>query len=60
MNTDIAIKIQNLYKSCYEALNGQWDRSDDGFIAMADDLETIMKHFEIKIPDIEQSDDEEF
>jgi len=25
-------------ESCEEALDGRWDRSDDGFIAMRDDL----------------------
>jgi hypothetical protein len=53
MNIDVTIarKIQLLYLSCQQALEGSWDRSDDGFIAMADDLEEIMKHFDIVIPE---------
>lgn len=51
IDVTIARKIQLLYLSCQQALEGSWDRSDDGFTAMADDLEEIMKYFDIIIPE---------
>ena len=33
-NTDLLAKLSTLKSSCEEALDGTWDRSDDGFEAM--------------------------
>lgn len=35
-------KLQSLYEDCAMALNGEWDKSDDGFEAMRDSIETLL------------------
>jgi len=35
-------ELQTLQKSCEEALDETWDRSDDGFQAMIDNIDTIL------------------
>lgn len=35
-------ELQTLRQCCLEALNGDWDRSDDGFIAMHESIDALL------------------
>ena len=44
-----------LHTDCEMALNDDWDRSDDGFIAMQDQLQRITKLLGLEDPEITDS-----
>jgi hypothetical protein len=35
-------QLQTLRECCREALSGDWDRSDDGFIAMLESIDALL------------------
>ena len=44
--------IDILYTDCEMALDGNWDRSDHGFMAMQDSLQKITKLLGLEDPEI--------
>lgn len=39
-------RLQPVLDSCQEALDGEWDKSDDGFLAMEETLSTLIREIE--------------
>jgi hypothetical protein len=35
-------ELQTLRRCCLEALNGDWDRGDDGFVAMLESIDALL------------------
>jgi len=54
--SDIKTSLQHLYNDTEMALNNTWDRSDHGFMAMQDNIETIadLLGIELDMPDDEE------
>ena len=48
LNKEILTILYAVRNSCLEAINEEWDKSDEGFEAMINDLETIIKEIERK------------
>lgn len=55
--------LQTVRDSCYEGEDGTWDCSTDegkeGFLAMAEQLESLAEMFEIKLKEYQKAEDEE-
>lgn len=47
---DIAHEVETLLICCTEALNGEWDKGDDGFVALGEGVLYLAKLLGIELP----------
>ena len=50
---EVVNAMQSVHTDCSMALDGAWDRSDDGFMATRDSMEAVLNKLGAEIPEYE-------